>query len=198
VPRVRLRPVTLRDLDRIMSWINDPEVVSNIANINASITRAQEARWLRKTLKSPNDRLFSIEDARTGEYIGQCGIHQIYWPARNGRLAVIIRKESQGRGYGKAAMEALLRVAFRSLLLHKVWAIVREDNPVTVHLNRDVLGMREEGRLIDEYRVNGRYHTMLRLAMLESEYRLRARGAKTRPSRRPRPSGGASSHTRRR
>jgi RimJ/RimL family protein N-acetyltransferase len=179
--RVRLRPVTLADLDDIMTWINDPEVVANIANIKPPITRRAEAKWLRRALRNPNERLYSVLDARTGAYLGQGGIHQIYWPARNGRLALVVKKEVQGRGYGTAATVELMRKAFEELGLHKVWCIVWEDNPKTVHLNRDRLKLRQEGRLIDEYSLGGRYHTMLRLYMLEGEFRRRwGRRRKTR------------------
>lgn len=170
-PKVRVRPATMGDLDQIMSWINDPEVIAGIANIKSPVSREEEEAWLRRTLSSPNDRLFTIEDVATGTYVGQGGIHQIYWPARNGRLALIIKKEFQGRGYGVAASRALLAHAFEELKLHKIWCIVREDNPKTIHLNKVRMGFREEGRLIDEYGLDGRYHTMLRLAMLEDEYR---------------------------
>lgn len=163
----------MADLDHIMTWINDPEVIAGIANIKSPVSRDEEEAWLRRTLAGPNDRLFSLEDAASGAYVGQGGIHQIYWPARNGRLALIIKKEFQGRGYGLAANRAILAKAFDELKLHKVWCIVREDNPKTIHLNRDRMGFRQEGRLIDEYALGGRYHTMLRLAMLEDEYRER-------------------------
>jgi RimJ/RimL family protein N-acetyltransferase len=173
-PKLRIRPAILRDLDNIMTWINDPEVVSNIANIKPPVSWYEESVWLERTLDNPNERLYSFEDAATGAYVGQGGIHQIYWPARTGRLAIIIKKEFQGRGYGKAATRELMRVGFDDLKLNKLWCIVREDNPKTVHLNCDVMGFRQEGRLIDEYAIDGRYYTMLRLAMLEREYRDRS------------------------
>jgi RimJ/RimL family protein N-acetyltransferase len=167
--RVRLRPVTMDDLDDIMSWVNDPDVTANIANIQKRISRAQEAAWLMKALENPNERIFSILDADTGAYVGQCGIHSIYWPARNGRTSVIIKKEYQGKGYGRAASIELLRVAFRELGMHKVWCIVWEDNPKTVHLNTSI-GFRQEGRLIEEYYLDGKYHHMLRLYMLKDDF----------------------------
>lgn len=172
-PYVRVRPAVIGDLDAIMTWINDPEVVATIANIRSPVSRAEEEAWLRRTLESPNDRLYSIEDGATGAYVGQGGIHGIYWPARNGRLALIVKKEFQGRGYGKSASRELLKKGFDELKLHKLWCIVREDNPKTVTLYRDRIGFRQEGRLLDEYAIGGRYHTMLRLAMLEDEYRAR-------------------------
>lgn len=148
-----------------MTWVNDPEVVANIANIK-EVTREQEEKWLKEKLASPNDQLFSIFDD-DGSYVGQCGIHQIYWPARNGRISVILKKEFQGMGYGYMAIRAILRLAFQLVKLHKVFCVVWEDNPKTVHLYRDKVGMQEEGRLIDEYFLGDKHHNMIRLYMLE-------------------------------
>lgn len=165
-----VQQTTMDDLDHIMTWVNDPEVVANIANIK-EITREQEERWLKDKLASPNDRLFSVFN--DGTYVGQCGIHQIYWPARNGRISVILKKEFQGKGYGHLVIKAILRLAFELVKLHKVFCVVWEDNPKTVHLYRDKMGMKEEGRLIDEYFLDGRHHNMLRLYMLESDWKLK-------------------------
>lgn len=161
---ITIRPTTMGDLDDIMSWVNDKDVVANIANIQ-HVTRAQEKAWLKATLASKEDRLYSIFKGDT--YIGQCGIHKIYWPARNGRIGIILKKKYQGDGNGTAALKELLRIAFDGLHLHKVFCIVWEDNPQTLHLYRDKLGMEEEGRLIDEYFLNGKHHNMVRLYMLD-------------------------------
>lgn len=176
MPKVRITPTTMDDLNHLMTWVNDPETVANIANIQARypVNISEEGVWLARTLLSNTDKLYSIFDADTGVYIGQCGLHQIYWPARTARLSVIIKKEHHGHGYGQPTVWALLERAFNELKLHKVWCIVWEDNPRTVKLYRDKVGMQQEGRLIDEYFLDGKHHNMLRLYMLESEYKARS------------------------
>jgi len=49
---VRLRPIELDDLERHVTWINDPEVTRFIA-ARYPISRASEERWLRE--HPPND-----------------------------------------------------------------------------------------------------------------------------------------------
>jgi RimJ/RimL family protein N-acetyltransferase len=163
-----IQQTTMDDLNHIMTWVNDPDVVANIANIE-EVTLDQERVWLANKLQSPNDRLYSVFDGDT--YVGQGGVHQIYWPARNGRISVILKKEFQNRGYGQMVIRGLLRLAFDHLKLHKVFCVVWEDNPKTVHLYRDKMGMKEEGRLIDEYFLDGRHHNMIRLYMLEGMFK---------------------------
>lgn len=165
---ITLRPTTINDLDNIMSWVNDQDVVANIANIK-EVTAEQERQWLQKTLASNEDRLYSIFD-EMGKYVGQCGIHKIYWPARNGRISVIIKREYQDCGVGQQVIVALLEKAFVELKMHKIWCVVWEDNPKTLHIYRDKIGMREEGRLIDEYFLDGKHHNMVRLYMLQSSW----------------------------
>jgi RimJ/RimL family protein N-acetyltransferase len=112
---------------------------------------------------SKNDRAFSIYDGDA--YLGQCSINQIYWPARNGRLFLVVRRDMQRRGYGTAAIRRLCEVAFDELGLRKLWLIVRKDNrdAQAMYLR---LGFDFEGVLRDEYCVSERWFDMVRMARL--------------------------------
>jgi diamine N-acetyltransferase len=160
---VRLETLALEHLPLVMTWVNDREVMQYFANRQTHISEEEEAGYLRTLLASPNDRAFSIFAGE--EYVGQCSLNAIYWPARNGRLFVVLRREAQGHGYGPAAVRALLDIAWHQLDLHKVWLIVRRDNrdAQAMYLK---LGFEFEGVLRDEYRVHDRYHDMVRMAIL--------------------------------
>jgi diamine N-acetyltransferase len=133
------------------------------ANRQTHISVEEEESYLRSLLASPNDRAYSVFDGE--QYVGQCSLNAIYWPARNGRLFIVIRREAQGRGYGPAAIRALLDVAWKQLDLHKVWLIVRRDNRAAQAMYLQI-GFDFEGVLKDEYHVAGRYHDMVRMAIL--------------------------------
>jgi RimJ/RimL family protein N-acetyltransferase len=166
--RARLRPVTLADVDAIMGWINDPEITRNFAGFNETITRDAELAFLGRMIASPTDRLLAIVDARD-EAIGTAGLHNIYWPARNARLGIMLGR-GRGRGLGRMALTELLRTAFDELHLHKVWLVHFEDNPRMRHL-AESLGFRVEGVLRDEYFHRGRHWNMVRQSLLAPEYR---------------------------
>lgn len=166
---LRLRPIRLDDVDAILSWVNDPEITANFATMG-HITREQEIAYLERTLASDSDRLYAIE-THDGVYLGNAGLHRIYWPARNGRLGVVIgTKAAQGRGLGQEAIRLLVALGFLELGLHKIWAVHYVANARMRHI-LGKLGFEEEGILRDEYFHEGAFHDMVRHALLEPAFR---------------------------
>jgi len=167
--RIRLRPIRLDDVDAIMEWINDPAVTRNFAGMSATITREQELAFLERTLASDTDRLYAIE-ALDGTYLGNAGVHKIYWPARNGRLGVVIgAKGAQGKGLGQEALRLITALGFERLGLHKIWLVHFASNARMHHIAKK-LGFVEEGTLRDEYFHDDAFHDMLRHSLLEEEF----------------------------
>jgi RimJ/RimL family protein N-acetyltransferase len=162
-PNLRLEPLAVEHLPHVMTWVNDREVMQYFANRQTHITEEEEARYLQSLISSTNDKAYSVFDG--SEYVGQCSINAIYWPARNGRLFIVIRRDAQGHGYGPAAIRALLDLAWHQLNLHKLWLIVRRDNrdAQAMYLK---LGFDFEGVLKDEYCVNDRYFDMVRMGIV--------------------------------
>ncbi len=165
---VHLRPICLGDVDHIMSWINRPDVTRNFAEMSREITREQELAFLAKMIASETDKLYAI-CANDGTYLGNAGIHKIYWPAKNGRLGIVVgNAEAQGKGVGSAALRALCKLGFNDLGLHKLWIIHFRDNQRMNHMATQ-LGFQQEGILRDEYFHNDRYHDMVRLSLLSTD-----------------------------
>lgn len=170
MPTAKLRPLELSDLDGIMAWVNEPEIVGNFQHFNRIISREEEEQYLERLLASETDRVYAIE-TESGEYLGNIGLHQIHWPSRNARFAIIIgRKEEWGKGYAQNAIEQLLKIAFEEMKLHKVWGLVFQENIKAQHVYVDKCGFKVEGVLREEYLHQRVYHNMLRIAMLENEY----------------------------
>lgn len=167
---VRLRPLEESDVDDILTWVNDPEIVGNLAAFAGEpFSRDQELAWIRQVRASPSDVVFTILGA-DGRYLGQCGIHQIHARSKVGRLACIIaRRQDMGRGRGSAAIRAICDHAFDALGLHKLWLMVFAHNA----RGRGIygrIGFREEGVLREEYFHDGRWHDMVRMSVLAREW----------------------------
>jgi len=162
---VRLVPLHPDHLDHIMGWVNDPEVMGYFANRQTPITVEEELGYINNLMKSKNDYVWSVFDAITGEYVGQCSINAIYWPAKNGRLFMAIPKNQQKKGYAAEILNALIHQGFHALNLHKLWLIVREDNQSAQNKYLKA-GFMVEGLLQDEYFVQGRYHNMVRMGLI--------------------------------
>ncbi len=156
-----------------MSWVNDREVMQYFALRQTQITEEEERRYLEHMLASKNDRLFSVFDG-SGEgdgdadaYVGQCSVNQIYWPARNGRVFLVVQKSMQHGGRGAEMLKLLIERAFSELDLHKLWLIVRRSNlkAQAMYLRA---GFEFEGVLRDEYCVNGQYYDMVRMGIVRA------------------------------
>ncbi len=167
--RVRLRPIVERDVDAMMDWVNDPAVTRNFAGMSRTITREEELAYVRSMRSSSADRLYVAEDL-DGRYVGNGGIHKIYWPAANGRLGLVIGDRARhGQGYGQEVLRLLCTLAFEHLQLHKVWIVHYGDNGRMLHLCKK-LGFLEEGVLRDEYFHQDAWHDMLRHSLLRGDY----------------------------
>jgi ribosomal-protein-alanine N-acetyltransferase len=168
---VRLRPLAETDVDDILGWVNDPEIVGNIAAFAGhAFTREQELAYIRRTLASTADVVWSIEEAATGRYLGQTGLHQIHERSKVARLACIIAERADmGRGFGSAAIRAVLDHGFGALGLHKAWLMVFATN-TRGRRTYGRLGFVEEGVLREEYFHQGGWHDMVRMAMLAREW----------------------------
>jgi diamine N-acetyltransferase len=156
-------PLSVDHLPHVMTWVNDREVMQYFANRQTPIAEADERAYLETLVASSNDRAWSIFEGDA--YVGQCSINQIYWPAKNGRMFIALRRDAQGRGLGSRALTMAIERAWSELGLHKVWLIVRRDNRAAQAMYLQ-LGFDFEGVLVDEYCVNGHYYDMVRMGLV--------------------------------
>ena len=164
---VRLRPVAETDVDDILTWVNDKEIIGNIAAFaGAPLSRADELAWIHRVSAAQDEKVFTVLDAQTGRYLGQVGLHQIFRRSGLARCSIIIaQRADMGRGLGSAALASLLDIAFGVERLHKVWLMVFQTNTRSRRTYQR-LGFVEEGVLRDEYRHEGTWHTMVRMGLL--------------------------------
>jgi RimJ/RimL family protein N-acetyltransferase len=168
---VRLRPLAPTDVDHMMTWVNDPDIVGNFAAFSGrAITRDEELAYIERVTRSDGDRVFVFEREADGAYLGNVGIHQIHWPSRVGRLACIVaRRPDMGKGYGTAAISAVLDWAFGEARLHKVWLMCFRSNVRAQGIYRRI-GFLDEGVLREEYWHRDAWHDMVRMGMLDREW----------------------------
>jgi RimJ/RimL family protein N-acetyltransferase len=168
---ISLRPLAESDVDSIMTWVNDRDVVGHIASFaGPPLSRDDELAFIRRTLASATDRVWSVLEASTGRYLGQVGIHQIHARSRVGRVAcVIASRGDHGKGYGTAAVRAVVDRGFGELGLHKLWLMVFRRNERGRRLYGRI-GFASEGVLRDEYFHDGAWHDMVRMSLLANEW----------------------------
>jgi RimJ/RimL family protein N-acetyltransferase len=169
--KVRIRAIEKTDIDEIMKWINDREVMDNLI-MRYPVSRYQEEKWIEKALDDPNPRnkVFAIEN-KDGVYLGGMGLHRIDWENRNAEVGIAIgKKEYWNKGYGTDAMMTLLDFAFNRMNLHRVCLKVFDFNVRGIK-SYEKCGFKREGVLRHDLYVNGEYHDSVIMGILRDEFK---------------------------
>jgi RimJ/RimL family protein N-acetyltransferase len=167
---VRIRALEQTDIDEIMKWVNDPEVIDNLL-MRYPVSRCLEEKWLEKAYDTSDmrNKTFALE-TKDGVYIGGIGLHKINWENRNAEVGIVIgKKEYWGKGYGTDAMLALLAFAFHHMNLHRVYLQVYEFNVRGIR-SYEKCGFKKEGALRDDRFSRGKYHDTIIMGILKEEF----------------------------
>ena len=127
---VVLRPKLVEDAERDYAWRTDPELSALDATRPINLTFREYVRYYRDEIEfpSPWSVRFAIEDGE-GRHIGNCMYYDINWDRREAELGIMIGDKSYwSRGYGTAAVKALVDHVFSSENLDRVYLHTLSDN----------------------------------------------------------------------
>ncbi|HIQ06206.1 MAG TPA: N-acetyltransferase [Anaerolineae bacterium] len=168
--RVRLRPIRDDDLPVFIHWLADPEITCFMAGV-MHLTVDEERKWARRVLEDPNEYVFSVE-AEDGVLIGNCrlSLKRQHHAASFGIM--IGAKERWGRGYCQDVLSTVLRYGFEEHRLHRIYLSVKEEN-VAGRRCYEKCGFVVEGLLREAELINGTYHNVIRMGILDREWQAR-------------------------
>ena len=78
-------------------------------------------------------------------------------------------EENRSKGYGTEALKLLLDYGFNYLNLHSIMLCVMSFNERAIACYKKV-GFKEAGRLRENYFLNGKYHDVVYMDILENEF----------------------------
>jgi RimJ/RimL family protein N-acetyltransferase len=127
--RLRLRPLTLDDTDRLLEVLGDPLAMAHYPRPKR---RAEVEEWIRRAMESYRTDgfgLWAIEGRDDGAFLGDCG--PMLQPVRDAVLPEIgyhlVRRE-WGHGYATEAAAAALAWVFRETRHPSACSIVSPTN----------------------------------------------------------------------
>ncbi|MDD5450222.1 MAG: GNAT family protein [Candidatus Omnitrophica bacterium] len=166
-----LRGIEKKDLEKIVNWINDPEVTHYLfmGDRPAHLELLQE-QW-EKEIRNPNEVSFAIVEKKADKMIGWCGLYTINWISRAAEYRIFIGdKKYWNKGVGTETAGLLLRYGFEKLNLNKVYLGVNAAHKGAV-TSYEKAGFVKEGVLREEIFRNNRYYDAIRMSVLRKEYR---------------------------
>jgi len=173
--RLRLRPLGEGDLDALVGYHSNPDVHRYLPmeemDAAAVLDRLTGGTWSRSTLEEEGHILtLGVELAATGELVGDVMLRWVSARDRSGEVGYVLDPRHQRNGYAAEAVDAVLRLAFEVLGLHRVIARIDARNGSSLALS-ERLGMRREAHLMQNAWVRGAWIDEVDFAMLESEWK---------------------------
>jgi diamine N-acetyltransferase len=169
---VRLRADERADLPKFVEWLNDPEVIAHLL-MNLPVSLAGEEQWFENMLKRPQAEqplAIEIRDGDGWRLIGNCGLMDIDHTVRSAEAGLFIGDKScWNKGYGTEVMRLLLRHGFGTLNLNRIFLRVDGDHRGGIR-TYEKAGFLLEGKDRQGGYRNGRYHDILRMSILRSEW----------------------------
>lgn len=169
---VYLRAPERSDIPAFVEWFGDWRTVRTLA-LRAPMSLASEERWFERMLDDQGKGGYMfvsclLEDDRP---LGTIGLFDLDPYNGSAGLGISIgRPQDRGRGYGTAALRALLGFAFGQLRLERVWLDVYDMNPSARRVYERV-GFVHEGTLRRAVFREGRHLDVIRMAILADEWR---------------------------
>ncbi len=168
--RIYLRPLEKEDLDRCLTWINDPAVINTLGR-KFPTNRAQEEEWLVNQYKSDKSFSLAVVVNKGDRHIGNCGFNDIDYVNRKAVFGIMIgEKDCWDKGYGTEAARLMIKYGFEQLNLHRISLTVYSYNARAIRAYEKA-GFKLEGKMRESYFRNGCYFDILIMAILESEWR---------------------------
>jgi RimJ/RimL family protein N-acetyltransferase len=171
-PRIRFDQLRVENIYTHFKWNNDPE----LNRLDSEVPYSKESFGV---FKKRFDRMIAhpqpdCEDfeihAEDGTLIGVAFLAGISGHHLHCSIGLTIgEKQYWGQGYGREAMDVLLRYSFDSLGMHRVTADGFEYNKAWCHLVEG-MGFRAEGVDREYLFRDGRFYDRVRYAMLAHEY----------------------------
>jgi RimJ/RimL family protein N-acetyltransferase len=123
-------------------------------------------------VRTDSDRVwFVVALKENDQVIGECGLLRMFHAWRTTELSIIIGdKTAWGKGYGAEAVYLLLDYAFGYLNFHRAAMGVVRSNARAIQFCQKV-GFKREGVERDGYYFNHAYQDIVRMSILEDEFR---------------------------
>nr|WP_174257558.1 GNAT family N-acetyltransferase [Phytoactinopolyspora alkaliphila] len=179
-----LRPFAATDLDDLYAYHRDPEVARYLywePRDRGQSREALDARIGQYLLeKQGNSLILAVVWRETGRVAGEVNLEWLSEEHRQGEVGFVLNPEYQGRGVATEAGEAMLRLGFEGLGLHRIIARCDARNHASAAVMRR-LGMRQEAHFVHNEIFKGEWGEELVFAMLADEWE-RRRGSAATPS----------------
>ncbi len=166
---MEIRDLKQEDLGSMVRWRNDATVNRYLADRLKSMEEA--CAWYERM--RADSRVWLKAIVQDDRLIGYATVESLDEANRKCELALVIGEPGEwGKGIGQFVLAEMLRYAFETLRMHRVWAAVVDGNERSERLVKSA-GFVKEGVMRETILINGQYANLLCYSILENEYTVR-------------------------
>jgi [ribosomal protein S5]-alanine N-acetyltransferase len=168
--RLRLKEFTWEDEQAVHAYASDPRVVEHMLWGPNSPEETQD--YLRQVIQKqghvPREAYdLAVVLQATDQLIGGCGLFLVGY--RQAELGYCFNRSFWGQDYATEAARAMVRMGFRELGLHRIYATCRPDNVGSAKVMQK-LGMRYEGHFREHRWHQGSWRDSYQYSILAREF----------------------------
>lgn len=171
-----LAPLELSSAPLLLEMISDPEVHRWMITGQRPLSLEDEIAFIESSHAASGAGTayrFEIRALDDGRLLGVCGLEGVDDYHRHAEIGIFIGHAREwGRGFASDAIRTLLSFGFGELGLHSVRIACYPEN-TRAHRLYVKLGFAETGRDRESHLISGAMRDLVRLDMLEDEYRER-------------------------
>jgi RimJ/RimL family protein N-acetyltransferase len=168
---ITLREISRDDLPIINRWRSDPVVADGIGAPRRFIGLDVDVKWYEEYLTRRSSEVrCAVCLAESGQLVGMVSLTRIDYIHRNAEFnAMVGEREAKNRGVGTEATRAMVRHGLFDLNLHRIYVSILRDNVSSIRMCEKA-GFREEGTIREGAYKNGRYHDLVLMGLIKSDW----------------------------
>lgn len=173
---VQLEYFTKDDFSLLIEWIKDEKILQNWTGAMFAFPLTHEKlEWYIKDSNNPETSdalIYKAIDADSGKTVGHISLGSISRKNRSARISRVLVGNTceRGKGYCKDMIEAVLRIGFEELGLHRIDLGVYTTNKAAIRCYESC-GLVMEGISRDVLRYGDEYWSLMEMSILEDEWR---------------------------
>jgi RimJ/RimL family protein N-acetyltransferase len=139
---IYLRALERSDAATVTPWFNDLELTRNLLRYRPMSVEEEET-FIARLADQPTDLVLGVVEKSSDALCGVSGLHGFGLPDRKAMFGIVIAQPWQGKGYGTETTRLMVRIAFDTLNVHRVWLEVFADNARAIRAYEKVGFVRE-------------------------------------------------------
>ena len=172
---IRLAYFEKTDFEQLINWISNEELMMNWSGAMFSfpLTHASLSWYLSDVNDIENSSAFIYKaiDTETNEVVGHISLGGVSKKNKSARISRVLVGETanKGKGYCKQMVQAILKIGFEDLKLHRIELGVYDFNTAAISCYKKA-GLTIEGTTRDCVLFKDKWWSLVEMSILEEEW----------------------------